>query len=247
MSEKFDIVICLGPNDVNIIKLMIDYTKKNIIGYRNIYIISYDKNIKIDDCIIIDETIFPFNKQYIDQYISNGEYKNRNGWYLQQLLKLYACFIIDGILDNVLIIDSDTIFFKETSFFQDEIPLYSYGTEYHLDYFRHMQKLHPSLMKQDINKSGISHHMILQKKILINLFKLVEDYHNKPFYQVFIENVNPDVNSSASEYEIYFNYILFYNRNEFKLRKLDFDNRPRTISYINNNHNYDYLSFHHYL
>jgi len=246
MSEKFDIVICLGPNDVNIINLMIDYTKKNIIGYRNIYIISYDKNINIDGCITIDETIFPFNKQYIEQYISN-KYTNKYGWYLQQLLKLYACFIIDHILDNILIIDSDTIFFKNTSFFQDNIPLYSYGSEYNIEYFNHMQKLHPSLKKQDINKSGIAHHMILQKKVLIDLFKLIEDYHNKPFYQTFIENINPNVNSSTSEYEIYFNFILFHYPNEIKLRKLNFDNRPRTISSINNNHNYDYLSFHYYL
>jgi hypothetical protein len=244
MTEKFDIVICLGPNDINIINLMIDYTKKNIIGYRNIYIISYDKNIKIDGCIIIDETIFPFNKQQIEQFLIN---KSRAGWYLQQLLKLYACFIIDDILDNILIIDSDTIFFKKTSFFYDDIPLYNYGTEYYIDYFEHMQKLHPSLKKQDVNKSGISHHIIFTKKILKELLKLVENYHNKPFYQVFIENINPYVISSASEYEIYFNFMLYYFPNELKLRKLNFDNKPRIFSSINNNHNYDYISYHHYL
>jgi hypothetical protein len=98
MDDKFDIVICLGPNDVNIINLMINYTKNNIIGYRNIYIISYDHNIKIDGCIIINENLFPFNKDTIIH--------NNNKWYLQQLLKLYSSIIIDGILDNVLIIDA---------------------------------------------------------------------------------------------------------------------------------------------
>ena len=33
----FDIVICVGPNDNNIIENVLPYTKKNIIGYRNIY------------------------------------------------------------------------------------------------------------------------------------------------------------------------------------------------------------------
>ena len=37
----FDIVIPLGPDDKSIIEKQIEYTKKNVIGYRNIYLISY--------------------------------------------------------------------------------------------------------------------------------------------------------------------------------------------------------------
>ena len=37
--ENFDIVIPVGPNDKSIIEQQIKYTKKNIIGYRNIYLI----------------------------------------------------------------------------------------------------------------------------------------------------------------------------------------------------------------
>jgi hypothetical protein len=37
----FDIVIQVGPNDLNVIKDNLEY-KKNIIGYRNIYLISCD-------------------------------------------------------------------------------------------------------------------------------------------------------------------------------------------------------------
>jgi hypothetical protein len=243
-KDKLDIVICLGPNDVNIINLMVNYTKNNIIGFRNIYIISYDHNIKIDGCITIDENIFPFNKDSIIH--------NNNKWYLQQLLKLYSSIIIDGILDNVLIIDADTIFFKKTSFFEKNIPLYSYGHEYNYCYFEHMKKLHPSLNKQDINKSGICHHLLIQKNILKELFKLIEDYHNKPFYQVFIENIDHNIWTGASEYEIYFNYILFYHSDKIKIRKLNFDNRPRnfsSISQTNNdvNNDYNYISYHHYM
>lgn len=245
MSNKFDIVICLGYKDLNIINLMVNYTKKNIIGYRNIYIISYDKNIKIDGCITIDENIFPFSKKKLEEHL--GIYAYKSCWYLQQLLKLYAIFVIDGILDNILIIDSDTCFFKDTSFFEDNKPLYNYDIQEHLPYFEHMKKLHPSLKRQDIDKSGISHHMIFQKNILLNLFKLIEDYHNKNFYEVFIEKINPEDGNGASEYEIYFNFILNYYSNEIKIRKLNSDNRKRDFSNINNNHNYDYISYHNYL
>lgn len=245
MSNNFDIVICLGNKDLNIINLMVNYTKNNIIGYRNIYIISYDKNIKIDGCITIDENIFPFNKQDIENHLCQYSYKSC--WYLQQLLKFYALIVIECILDNILIIDSDTCFFKKTIFFEDNKPFYNYDIQNHLPYFQHMEKLHPSLKRQDINKSGISHHMVFQKNILLNLFKLIQDYHNKDFFQVFIESINPEDGNGASEYEIYFNFILYYYPNEIKIRKLNSDNRKRDFSLMNNNHDYDYISYHNYL
>lgn len=246
MSNIFDIVICVGYKDINIINLMVNYTKNNIIGYRNIYIISFDKTIFINGCITIDENIFPFSKKDIEKHL--GIYSYKSCWYLQQLLKFYACFVIDGILDNILIIDCDTCFFKKTNFFKDNNkPLYNYDSENHLPYFQHMEKLHPSLKRQDIDKSGISHHMIFQKKILINLFKLVENYHNKKFYEVFIDSINPIDDNGASEYEIYFNFILQYHSNEIELRKLNYDNQKRLFSNINDNHNYDYISYHNYL
>ena len=57
----FDIVIPVGPNDISVINEQIKYTKKNIIGYRNIYLICYDPSINIDGCVTINENIFPFN------------------------------------------------------------------------------------------------------------------------------------------------------------------------------------------
>jgi len=103
----FDIVIPVGPNDSNILKHQIEYTKKNIVGYRKIYIISYDKSINVDGCNIISEDIFPFSLKTVAQF--HGK-TSRNGWYLQQLLKLYAGTIIPDILDKYLVIDADTFF-----------------------------------------------------------------------------------------------------------------------------------------
>ena len=56
----FDIVIPVGPNDKVIIENQLQFTKKNIMGYRNIYLICYDSSIIFDGCITIDEKIFPF-------------------------------------------------------------------------------------------------------------------------------------------------------------------------------------------
>ena len=105
--EAFDIVICLGAKDKDIINEQIKYTKKNVIGYRNIYIISYDPNLSIEGCITINENIFPFSMKTVNNIHGLN---NRNGWYLQQLFKLYAGIIIPDILDKYLVIDLRYIF-----------------------------------------------------------------------------------------------------------------------------------------
>jgi flagellar biosynthesis/type III secretory pathway protein FliH len=60
-EKLFDIIIPLGPYDVDKINRQLEYNKKNVIGYRNIYIIPYDPDIQLEGCITIPETIFPFN------------------------------------------------------------------------------------------------------------------------------------------------------------------------------------------
>jgi hypothetical protein len=245
IDNNFDIVIPLGPNDKNKINLMIEYTKKNIFGYRNIYIISYNKNLKIDDCITVDENSFPFNMNTIIKYLGKND---RNGWYFQQLLKLYASFSIKGILDNYLILDSDTFFFKPTYFFENNKALYNFGRgEFHHPYFNHMRKLHPSLHRYDISKTGICHHMIFQKSLVTELFTMVEQFHKKQFYIVFLESVdqNDILGSGCSEYEIYFNYLQIYHKNKITIRELKWTN-SRYVDEIQPE-DYDYISYHWYL
>jgi hypothetical protein len=237
----FDIVIPVGPNDFDQVEKMINYTIKNIINYRNIYVITSNINIDISNCILIDENIFPFNINSVAFYHGNN---HRNGWYLQQLIKLYAGFFINGILNDYLVIDCDTFFLKPTLFFDNNKPLYNIGTEYHVPYFDHMKKLHPTLTKQ-FNISGICHHMMFQKHIINDLFNLINNYHKKDFWKVFLELVdkNEILGSGASEYEIYFNFLCIYKSNEFIVRRLQWAN----CSSIPDDNNLDYVSCHHYM
>ena len=147
---SFDIVIPLGPNEKKNIHKQIEYTKKNVIGYRNIYIVTNNfDNIQIDGCQIIDESIFPFKMTDIADYFAqyNGK-NNRNGWYLQQLIKLYASFVIEGILDTYLVIDADVFFLKPIEFCKNSHFIFTTGNEEHKPYFKHMEKLHPSFQKR---------------------------------------------------------------------------------------------------
>ena len=245
----FDIVILLGPNDVNIIEKQIEYTKKNIIGYRNIHIVTTNNIIKnlenripFNNCIFIDENIFPFSIN--DVAILHGK-SHRNAWYLQQLLKLYSGIVIPNILDKFLVIDADTFFLKPTTFIEDDKCLYNYNIyEDKESYFIHMKKLYSGLEKMIADKSGICHHMIFENIYLLELFKIVEEEHQQPFWKVFLEKVEPDeyLRSGASEYEIYFNYMIKYHSDKIIIRKLNWEN----INHFQFNEYDDYVSVHWY-
>ena len=237
INENFDIVICLGLKDKNVINNQIEYTKKNVIGYRNIYIISYDPNLNIEGCITINENIFPFSIETVNNI--HG-ILDRNGWYLQQLFKLYAGIIIPNILDRYLVIDSDTFFIRPVKFIENGKCLYNYGYEYNVPYFYHMKCLDPNFTKVFQDKSGICHHMIFETKYIKELFKRVETIHNDFFYNIFLKKVNLYYNSGASEYEIYFNYIFKYHPESVKIRELKWIN----TGVLDINSENDYISYH---
>jgi hypothetical protein len=189
--------------------------------------------ININGCITINENIFPFTLDTVSKI--HGKL-SRNGWYLQQLLKLYAGITIPNILDKYLVIDSDTFFLKPTTFIENGICLYNIGSEYHMPYFIHMRKLHNSLTK-NTNKSGICHHMMFETQYINKLFTLIENTHNDAFYNVFLKLVTDINGSGASEYEIYFNYMLIYHPTKIQLRELIWKNSnvlDTTCDYISN-------------
>lgn len=236
-----DIVIPLGPNDTEVITRQIEYTKKNVLNYRNIYIITKVKDLNIDNCIIIDENTFPFSLETVSSYHGT---LGRNGWYLQQLLKLYTGLVIPGMLNKYLVIDSDTFFLKETSFIQDGKCLYNYGTEHHLPYFSHITRLDKSLYKVFPDKSGICHHMIFETKYVKEMIEKIEQIHNDKFYNIFLKEVEPKeyLYSGASEYELYFNYMLLYHPEEIIIRKLNWEN----VNNLDIRGDLDYISYHWY-
>ena len=237
----FDIVIPVGPKDKKIIAKQIEHTKRNIIGYRNIYIVC-DGSITLDGCITINENIFPFNLNTIAMF--HGKL-DQNGWYLQQLLKLYSGIVIPDILDKYLVIDSDTFFLKPTHFIENDKCLYNYGSEYHEPYFVHMQHLDRGLVKVDPHKSGITHHMMFETKYVKEIMNKIEQVHGDRFYNVFLKYVSNTYKtwSGASEYEIYFNYMLKNHRDEIILKELKWKN----VGNFENVGEYDYVSYHWYL
>ena len=240
--NTFDVVIPIGPNDLSVIHKQIEYTKKNIIGCRNIYLICSDSSLQFEGCVTISENIFPFSLETVANH--HGKI-NRNGWYLQQLLKLYAGVTIPDILERYLVLDADTFFLKPTVFYKDGKCLYNYGTENHLPYFEHMRQLGDKFSKQIQDKSGICHHMMFETKYVKEIFDIVENKYNDSFYNVFLKMVAPQNyhHSGASEFEIYFNYMVKMHPDEIIIRELIFEN----VNGLRLDSDNDYISYHHYM
>ena len=249
----YDIVIPVGPNDYHIIKETIEYTKVHAVDYRNIYIVSA-KEFHIDDCIYVPESIFPFSLHDIHQ---KEACRGREGWYLQQLIKLYASHYILGILDNYLVLDSDVYLLHPIEFMRDGKPLYATGSEYHVPYFDHMARLHPMFVKVT-ERSGICHHMMFTKQYINEIFAMVENQlveNPQPFWKQFIEVVTErgSYASGASEYELYFNFMLMFHPEEIIIRELTWDNLNQHQwnnlyqNYQVNTPHYDFVAVHHYM
>jgi len=230
LCEKscYDVVIPVHKKDVYQLSDMLSNTHNTLIGYRNIHIISSDPKFTQEvvrtcsQCYFHNENVFPFYNLLMKEMK-----KKRSGWLLQQLIKLYAADYIPNLSENYFVLDSEVYFLRPLGFLTvDGRAILTPGMkktsngQFHKPYFDHMRLLHPSLQRVDKKISGITDHMLMNRVVIHQLFNLVEDYHSKPFWRVFIDSVNWDTSSSASEFEIYYNYIAKYHKDTFILRPL---------------------------
>ncbi len=238
---SYDILISHGPSDDDILPYTVSQIRKYVKDFRNIYIVTHDAEIDLFDeevfkgTKVIDEKTFPFSIKDVNKFIQTPK---RNAWYFQQLLKLYASLVIEEMLDDYVVVDADTLFLREISFKSSGRYMFNMGDEYHVPYFEHMQRMHPSFEKM-VKLSGISHHMIFNRMIVSEMMMLVERHHNfTPFWEVFLREVVPEQRhgSGASEYEMYFNYMLKNHKDKVIPRKIKFENTGLPADVILNNY-----------
>jgi len=198
---------------------------------RFVYIVS-------KSCSSFKQFLLPNNKiKWINESTLNflkGK-KIKNGWWLQQLIKLMVPTEIKGICDNVLVMDSDVIFLKDIFFIEknNNFIKYSYVVTKNIPknsyllflgnlsnnavyYLLHLNSsnLDPKRTEKDRHEHGVpfcnvNHMMVFQKDILHLLYKKAEKVHNKSFIDVFLstEKINYML---ISEYDMYFSFVKRY-------------------------------------
>jgi hypothetical protein len=224
-STPFDAVIPFHPKDTAVLSYCVASLRRYVTGLRNIYVISKD-DPEEDDIIWIPESTFPFTLSDVAAVIKSTN--QREGWYLQQLLKFYAFRVITGVLPHVLIFDSDCVVCRPIRFISPEGRIYLDWNpkQEHLEYFRHAEAVMGDLfVLVDPEKSGITDHMMVYKPHLEELLQRMEarSPNNKAAWQILLEAVDSSQynKSGMSEYEIYFNYVLTWFPEEYAFRQLE--------------------------
>jgi hypothetical protein len=252
-SPVFDVVIPVHKKDLAILEYCISAAKKNLIGIRNIYVVSKEKHSH--NAIWFDEAKFPFSYKDIEDKVGAGN----AGWYYQQLLKMYSPFVIENISQNVFILDSDTVFFKKIKLFDEQNrPFYTLSKDakicrnpFDLRVDKHIKQLLPEIARPLLPEklrefSGIAHNMMFNREIMADLFARVEKIHGKKFYEAFLDLA--DNQHSVSEYQTYFNFLAIFYPQKINLRRLKYKNTADiNIKKYAIRKKYHYCSFHSYL
>ncbi len=252
--EPIDVVIPCTDKDIETLDLCIEGIRKNGKGIRRIFVVS--KEPYTEKAEWFDESLFPFSKYDISFQILGDDARarlflnssnTRIGWIYQQFLKLYAPFVIPEISSNVLVLDADTIFLNPTEFIGPfGEGLYNPAEEFQIQYFEFMGRLLPGLTKVFPRYSGISHHMLMQREVLEDLFDSIETYHAMEGWKALCHCINRRYLYEAclSEYEIYFNFV-FTKTDQMKIRPLKWTNIP-DLSQVSmyRDAGYNYVSCH---
>ena len=126
---------------------------------------------------------------------------NRNTWVLQQLLKVQG--VLTSKSDAVLILDSDTVLLRPRPWFSSAgHQILMPSMEYNDSYYQFLAKLNISELVPQY--SFISHHMLMQPKILSNLLNSLDLLEIEKFITYICDNANTKVQSPICiEYELY--------------------------------------------
>ena len=126
---------------------------------------------------------------------------NRNTWVLQQLLKVQG--VLTSKSDAVLILDSDTVLLRPRPWFSPAgHQILMPSMEYNDSYYQFLAKLNISELVPQY--SFISHHMLMQPKILSNLLNSLDLLKIEKFITYICDNANTKVQSPICiEYELY--------------------------------------------
>ena len=227
----FDVIMPVTRHHNNIACLSIMSLMRNV-KPRRIYVVTARDNFSFfeklqnqDPVMVLDEnSLIPgVNLPSIIKFIENaGQNHSRAGWYFQQFLKMYACFLPD-ITDHYLIWDADTVMLNPIRFLNEQNQtLIKPSPEYHQPYFETYERLLGKT--RSINYSFISEHFFIVSAYMKELIAAIEEHATLKSHWVW--NIMNAVDtehlsgSGFSEFETYGNFVNTVHPGTFALRPL---------------------------
>jgi hypothetical protein len=196
-----DIVIPAHAKDAVTLQYTVAGARQQVVGARRVIVVSREK--LSDDAEFVPEAQFSslFSMDHVEAVLGSiGVFPNNTrtpfGWYFQQLLKFYAPLVIPGIAENVLVLDSDTVFLRparfiepraSSSFSKDPLEsgrgalppptIFTVTGDESGPQMLHMGRLLSGLRRQHDSMSAIAHHMLLNRGILRDMIAESEAAH----------------------------------------------------------------------
>ena len=223
----YDIVICVGWNDILVVKKTIKYLRLNLNGDK-IYIIinrfyfnQFSSQFLKDYHVVLideDELIPGVNYTVLRSYLQNSRPEFPTGWYYQQFLKMgfadsqYA-------KDYYLIWDADTLPLSQLEFVNNGQLLFTQKKEYHKAYFDTIENIFHIRKNNDF--SFIAEHMLIKSSIMKEIISKLSEGGNCCWPFSIINHIQPQAFLGFSEFETYGTYVSHYYPGLYKPRMLN--------------------------
>ncbi|KAL0482225.1 hypothetical protein AKO1_015328 [Acrasis kona] len=246
LIRTVDVVIPSHEKDREVLERCVAAAKKYIKNIGRVIVVS--KNKMTDNAEFYPEHSFPFSYKDIEMHLIKHRVfsywpsclklylksPKRAGWYLSQLIKLYAAVTIPNVSNDVLVLDSDTMFTKPITFTfgKDGAYIGVTNNECFESYVNHAKRLLPELQNTPtLGYSGIVHHQLTMKDVMAKLIQTVEKHHGLPFWKAFMmsADLGCESNIEASEYEVGLLFALHYFPERTRIRKMVWANDERTV------------------
>ena len=224
-DKRIELVVVSTLKDFDILPYSIKYALRALRPYTiaGVRVIVPSRDVTACKRLMID---FKCQAEIVDEsdLISQKHFEklttvfgSRNKWILQQLLKVQG--VLTSKSDAVLILDSDTVLLRPRPWFSSTGHQILMPTmEYNKSYYEFLQKLNISELVPKY--SFISHHMLMQPKILSHLLDSLDLLKIDAFINYICDNANTDVQSPVCvEYELYGQYLYKTEPKEYFLEQ----------------------------
>jgi hypothetical protein len=147
-----------------------------------------------------EEEVAPIKFQDIG-YIVNGH--NRNGWLLQQFIKLSADKFAQS--DHIFWADTDTIFLRNHVFEYQGKYIFDVSDEFNVPY----RTIYNKLLKEDykLPVSFVAHHMIVPKLKLTELKDRISKLNGMDWYKAILHHLDHTNMNGFAEFETFGHYM----------------------------------------
>ncbi len=236
-KRKVDVIVPTCAKDLDTVNEVISRCRRFIQDVGTIYCLcprDVAFHVKGAD-VVIDEATFPFTKSQVADLIESKivSVHRKVGWFYQQLLKLYAHRVIPGLRSAHMIVDSETLFYNPISFFHKNNALYCITNEVSEEYRRHAHRMLPAMQFFHPQIGGVCHQMLFQRHVLEDMFDRAskqyksETGHDEPMWRIMLLRALQAENGLGieeySEYEMYFNYTIYYYAYGTKIANFPWD------------------------